>query len=316
MQYSKLITVQDPRAEGDDSNPRARDEQSRWYCEQLEEGNILSLPETPFDFPLEEQEFLLSQRQTRGGHHKNIAYRPIQDRLTGFAHAGTVEKEKLHAIMKAYSERVTQFLSEMLPLYSRSWRLDFASFRPLEEQGRQLRLRARNDLLHTDAFPTRPTNGDRILRFFTNINPTEARVWVTSETFESLAHHYGRLAGLPLPRERARSLGRRLGRAFARVARRIGLPVVNRSPYDEFMLRFHHYLKENREFQETCQKQKWEFPPKSSWIVFTDAVSHVVVSGRFALEQTFTVPRVALLLPQKAPISILESLCGGTLTNS
>ena len=70
MQYSKLITVQDPGAEGDDSNPRARDERSRWYCEQLEEGNILSLPETPFDFPLEEQEFLDWCEERRGAHLK------------------------------------------------------------------------------------------------------------------------------------------------------------------------------------------------------------------------------------------------------
>jgi len=82
------------------------------------------------------------------------------------------------------------------------------------------------------------------------------------------------------------------------------------------MLRFHHYLKENREFQESCPKQRWEFPPRSTWLLFTDMVSHAVLAGQFALEHTFIVPRNALLLPHKAPVSILESLCGSSLTNA
>ena len=44
------------------------------------------------------------------------------------------------------------------------------SYRPVEEATRKLRLKARNDLLHVDAFPTRPTNGWRILRCFVLID--------------------------------------------------------------------------------------------------------------------------------------------------
>ena len=39
-------------------------------------------------------------------------------------------------------------------------------------------------------------------------------------------------------------------------------------------------------------------------------VSHAVLSGQFALEQTYLVPRAAMTLPQKAPIAILEKVCG------
>jgi hypothetical protein len=76
------------------------------------------------------------------------------------------------------------------------------------------------------------------------------------------------------------------------------------------MLRFHHFLKANREFQETCSRTRWEFPPQSTWLVFTDMVSHAVLSGQFALEQTFIVSKHALVLPEKAPVRVLERLAG------
>jgi hypothetical protein len=82
------------------------------------------------------------------------------------------------------------------------------------------------------------------------------------------------------------------------------------------MLRFHNFLKENEDFQESCTRQRWEFPPGSAWMVYTDMVSHAVLSGRFALEQTFIVSRSAMVRPESAPISILESLAGGPLAGA
>jgi hypothetical protein len=76
------------------------------------------------------------------------------------------------------------------------------------------------------------------------------------------------------------------------------------------MLRFHHYLKENTTFQQECPKEMWEFPPNSSWIVFTDTTSHSCIRGQFALEQTFIVRRHSLARPDKAPIAILERITG------
>ena len=65
--------------------------------------------------------------------------------------------EQVHDVMKRYSRSVEQFLAQFLAPYKRRWVLDYASYRPLEEKGRDLSVRRRNDLLHTDAFPTRPT---------------------------------------------------------------------------------------------------------------------------------------------------------------
>jgi hypothetical protein len=39
------------------------------------------------------------------------------------------------------------------------------------------------------------------------------------------------------------------------------------------------------------------------------------MSGQFALEQTFIVPVDAMVVPQKSPLRVLESLCGQTLSN-
>lgn len=45
-------------------------------------------------------------------------------------------------------------------------------------------------------------------------------------------------------------------------------------------------------------------------MVFTDSVTHSVLEGQFALEQTFIIGRETLVFPERAPISILEKLAG------
>ena len=277
------------------------------FSEELERGNILFFPHSPFHLSATDHAFLLAQKQTGAGFHKNIAYRPAGGRLTGTGKMPPANSARLRGILQAYSYWATQLLREWMPEYARRWTTDFSSYRPIEEQGRAARTTARNDLAHVDAFPTRPTHGDRILRVFTNINPEKGRVWVTSDTFEGLAERFARQVGIP-PEARAGK------QSFARLARALGVRRWDRSPYDSFMLRFHDFLKENSEFQRQCDKQRWEFPPGSSWICYTDMVSHAVLSGQYALEQTFLVSRDAMVLPQKAPIRILERICGHALS--
>jgi hypothetical protein len=272
------------------------------YCRALEQGRILLFAQAPFELPDAERSFLLAQRQTRAGYHKNIAYRPAQDRVTGFARGAAGDAERLRGALRLYSRRATDFAAWLLPRYARSWRLDLASFRPEEEEGRTLSPRSRNDLIHVDAFPTRPTRGDRILRLFTNVNPHEPRVWLSGGTFEEIAPRFAP----PALVERARRGG--LGDHLRRLARAAGLRVAVRSPYDRFMLSFHDFLKGSADFQEGSEKSRVEFPAGATWMVFTDMVSHAVLKGRYALEQTFLVARDSLVLPDKAPIAILERI--------
>ena len=285
-------------------------ERARRYCERLEAGDILCFRDLPFALPEDDRRFLLEQHWGGSALHKNISYRPSQDLLRGYDGDAT-ERTALHRILKNYSAQVVEFARRFLIPYADRWSLDFASFRPLEEEGRDLPLHKRNDLLHVDAFPSRPTRGGRILRVFTNLNPSKPRVWLTTNRFPELAQSYAREAGLD-PFAIGASAGARFIEPFKRL---LHLPGAGRSAYDRFMLRFHDYMKENEAFQSGCERIRLEFEPLSTWLVFTDGVPHAVLSGQYALEQTFIIPTTALVAPQMAPIRVLESLCGRSLEN-
>lgn len=292
---------------------------TRW-CQQLEAGSVLFFPQTPIAIAAEDLDFLLDQQQVGSGYHKNIAYRPSEDRVTGFVSQEHATEERLRAVMRSYSRAVVEFLSRFLAPYQQRWKLDYASYRPQEEQGRDLKLTKRNDLMHTDAFPTRPTHGDRILRFFNNINPQRSREWITGGTFESLVRQFAgqrQLAErnqIPIPSDIDH---RGVAGVLAAAGKSLGLatvmPALARSPYDEFMHRFHNWLKENSDYQQHAPKERHSFPPGSSWMCYTDMVSHAVLSGQYALEQTFIVSKEAMVTPAKTPIRILEEIAGGRM---
>lgn len=279
---------------------------------QLEAGQILFFPSTPFPLPEQSKEFLRNLSFAGGAIHKNIAYRTALDRITGID-GDTSLKDRLRDIFRDYSRSVIRFTSELLPQYARHWTLDYASFRPLEEEGRGLPLNKRNDLIHTDAFPSRPTNGALILRVFTNISPAKTRVWITSDPFRAIAGRFARDAGLDQIAATGSSSTSQFLNQSARLLHTLGLPIIPRSPYDRFMLRFHDYLKHNADFQANCTKHRFEFPPGSTWLVFTDVVPHSVLAGQHALEQTFIVARRSLANPHDSPLAILEQLCAKPL---
>jgi hypothetical protein len=288
------------------------DRYGRELCRYLEQGGILLLTTTPFMPDKQDCELLRSGQQSDSASHKNIAYKPHLGRTTGVDDQQGQLADRVNGVLARYSAAAIKFLSSLLTAYSADWRVDYASFRPVEEQGRSLPLKRRNDLIHIDAFPTRPTHGDRILRAFTNLHPERPRVWALSDPFPTLAEQYAVAAGLrrtvgPLATAR---------RVAAQAAHRVGAPVPDRSPYDEFMLGFHHYLKSNDQFQHTGCRQTVSFAPGETWISFTDQVAHAVVSGQYALEQTFIVPYTSLLEPSLAPLSILEGLAGQPLVAS
>jgi 3-deoxy-D-manno-octulosonic acid hydroxylase-like protein len=295
-------------AEGVNGNERAR-----WYCERLEEGEIVRFRRPPFALPDTDISALLGVRQRESSRVKNISYRPDEDRVRG-VRGSADEKALVHRCLRAYSIAVHETLARFLKPYARRWRLDFASYRPIEEDGRRLSLRARNDLLHVDSFPTRPTNGSRILRVFANVNPSESRVWQTTDTFDVVAPRHAAAAGLPRIAAALDSAAARAGRVARALGRSVGLRLVERPAYDRFMLAFHHWMKASDSFQRNSRKFRREFPPGSVWLVFTDMVPHAVSSGRHALEQTFFIPPEALVRPEKAPVRIAEALCGCRLT--
>ena len=288
-------------------------EMLRGWCQALEAGGILYFPRTPVPIPPADLEILLGQQQTGSALHKNIAYKPNRDELTGVDAKSSPEQavRELHQIMRRYSGSVEEFLTHFLAPYQKRWALDYASYRPIEEQNRDLPTRRRNDLLHTDAFPTRPTRGWRILRFFHNIHPTRTRDWVVGEPF---ARVVGNFTPAHLAMPQADSPLARAGKSLARASGLAGLvPQWKRTPYDEFMMRLHNAMKEDSVFQGVTAREYFQFAPGSSWMVYTETVPHAVLAGQYALEQTFLVDPAAMVTPDSAPIRVLEKMAGATL---
>jgi hypothetical protein len=272
--------------------------------QRLERGEVIYFPQCPFALPEgEERGFLLDQGLGKG--HKNIGYDPHSGRAGGFQLRSFAQAARLRGLLEDFSKSATAWLASVLPCYASAWQLDRVSYRPEEESTRRLGVKSRNDLLHVDAFPSRPTNGHRILRLFANVNSTEPRIWVTSEPFARLLERYGREVGLPTQRvppltERLRS--RVLG-IFQPARRR-------RSAYDSFMLRFHDFLKKSDEFQQHGPKRLWTFQPGSAWLVITDTASHAALRGRYALEHSYFIAPQSFALPSESPAALLERACG------
>src|SRR5689334_12649945 len=82
----------------------------REYCAQLEAGDIIFFPETPIKIPQDDLDFLLGHQHVFGTFHKNIAYRPLEDRITGFETEDLAVAERLRRIMRRYSKDVIDFL--------------------------------------------------------------------------------------------------------------------------------------------------------------------------------------------------------------
>jgi hypothetical protein len=271
-------------------------------AERLERGEVVYCPACPFALSEEDRRLLLAQRLASRA-HKNIGYDPTTGKVTSFLRRSPEEAQRLGEVLAAFSRTATAWLASALPRYAAGWQLDRVSLRPQEEATRKMRLTARNDLLHVDAFPTRPSHGARILRLFVNLNPVEPRVWVTSETFPQLLARFGERVGLP-----GRENGL-LGRLGVGVLGLLGLR-RRRSPYDAFMLRLHNAMKADADFQRDCPKREWHFPPGSTWLVITDTASHAVLRGRFALEHSYFVVQRTLALPAESPAALLERAAG------
>jgi hypothetical protein len=285
---------------------------AQFYCEQLERGEILYLSDSRFLLDGVDST-VLTHLPAESLAHKNISYSPATRRIGGLS--GTPHKLVLAALQQ-YSDRAIRFCAELLAPYAGAWQIELCSFRPLEESGRTLSLTERNDLLHIDAFPSRPTNGARILRLFTNIHPACSRIWNTGDPLATLA---GDPQFAPMMRTAIRKAVSSPQQALAgalHVVSHLGIRVPNRSPYDRAMLRLHDQMKRNQGFQGRCNRYRREFKPWASWLLFSDGLPHAVLEGQFALEQSFFIPRSALTVPQAAPVAIMEMAAHCAMTDS
>lgn len=203
--------------------------------------------------------------------------------------------------MSRFSDQAAALVDRLFPDYRGKLRRARASFRPAEIAGRQTSWRKDDTRLHVDAFPASPVQGRRILRVFTNVNPERRpRVWRVGGEFEEVARRFSSSLKFPLPGSGA-------------ILQLLRVTKSRRTFYDALMLQLHDRMKEDADFQANSPQTTFEFPAGSTWVTFTDQVSHAAMAGQYQLEQTFYLPVTAMLDEARSPLRILERLKGRRL---
>ncbi len=231
---------------------------------------------------------------------KNASFDPASGSVGGTILGGT-SLERLRRLMARFSDSTAALVDNLLPAYRGRVQLARTSFRPAEIAGRATTWRKDDTRLHIDSFPATPVQGRRILRVFTNVNPVgRPRSWRVGGDFEAVAKRFGPLLSTPWP-----------GSGIALRALRV--TKTRRSAYDALMLQLHDRMKEDSDFQDRSPQTPVVFPAGTTWMAFTDQVSHAAMSGQYQLEQTFLLPVGAMISESRSPLRILERLKGRRL---
>jgi hypothetical protein len=277
----------------------------------MERAEVVFWQRCPVELPSEDDLEFMRTGLPRELQVKNISYHPESNSIPRFE-AGPAVRDRIERILRTHGQRVEAFLRRVTPDYVPGWTLGTTSFRSIEEQGRKLKPRSSNELVHIDAGAYGATNGARILRFFVNIHPTRDRVWGTKGGFGALlARHRELVEAAKGGRDRVALDKGPLDRLYSGMVTALSkvyplFQVIDSSPYDRSMRRIHNYMKENPSFRDSNEGyQEIHFPPLSSWMVFTDGISHSVLSGQHALVTTVLIPLANARNPALAPFNVL-----------
>ncbi|AIK96983.1 Kdo hydroxylase family protein [Candidatus Odyssella acanthamoebae] len=267
------------------------EEKQQTLISALESGEVIFLPHLSFLLQEDEKQ-LLSPACLKAG-SKNISYSPLTHEIKGsFDHKINL----LQTMMNRFASQSQHLIHNLFPHYQSTLQWGRTSYRPAEILGRETSYRKDDTRLHVDAFPSSPTQGNRILRVFSNINPFEKpRVWHLGEPFKQVAEQFLPTIKSPFPLSR-------------NILQLLGITKSYRTLYDHYMLQIHDMMKANLDYQRNVKKRRVDFPANSTWIVMTDHVSHAALSGQYLLEQTFNLPVLGMLDESKSPLRTLEKL--------
>ncbi len=263
----------------------------------LEHGDVLFLPDRRFEVTGREL-----QNFSPGvvGSSKNVGFDPMTGTIGGTVLAGD-DRRALGAMLARFSSQASALVDQVLPAYRGRLERGRTSFRPVEIAGRATTWRKDDTRLHVDSFPATPVHGRRILRVFANVNPEgRARVWRVGEGFEHVSERFAARLRAPLP-------------GTGTLLKWLRVTKTRRSSYDALMLQLHDRMKADTIYQTEAPQTAVEFPAGSTWIAFTDQVSHAAMAGQYQLEQTFLLPVDAMLDEQRSPLRVLERLKGRAL---
>jgi len=277
----------------------------------MERGEVVFFDECPVQLPNEADLQFMREGLPRELQTKNISYHPESDSIPRFEAAADV-KDRMEQILRTHGKRVEEFLRRSCPDFVPGWTLGTTSFRSIEEQGRKLKPRSSNELVHIDAGAYGATNGARIFRFFVNIHPTRDRVWGTKGSFRAIMGRYPEIWDAAKGGKQRVGLDKGpLDKLYSGFIGAVGklyplLRVIDSSPYDRSMRRIHNFMKENPIFRDNPEGyQEIHFPPLSAWMVFTDGISHSVLTGQHALVTTILIPLENCRIPEISPYQVL-----------
>ena len=274
------------------------DEIRQHAVDALEDGVVVYFPNLPFRLEANEQD-LLSPR-VADEKSKNVSLDPKSGTVKGTSAEGA-DRGKLQTMLERFGSSSTQLMHDLFPGYTKGLERARTSYRPVEIVGRSYSPVKDDKLLHVDAFPSTPTHGRRILRFFANIAPPgKARIWHVGEPFPDFAQKF--VPSLPRPNPLVIWLLAAVGATKSR-----------RSAYDHMMLGLHDNGKRDAAYQKNSPQIEFAFPPGSTWLCYTDQVLHAALAGQFALEQTFHLDVADMIDPSRSPLKILERITGRAL---
>jgi len=266
--------------------------------EALETGKVVFLPKLAFLLKEAENQFLSAD--IADPQSKNVRYDIRTNALGGTTLTDDL-RQGLQSMMNRFADSSRQLVEQLFPHYRGHIAQARTSFRPVEAQGRLSSYRKDDTRLHVDAFPATPTAGKRILRVFTNVNPKGvSRHWRVGEPFEKVVEQF--IHRLPKP-----------NRLAAKLLQIVNVTRGERTPYDHYMHHLHNAMKADLEYQKNASQEDIYFPPGSTWLVFSDQVSHAAMSGQYMFEQTFYLPVQGMQNEQFAPLRILERVTGRSL---
>jgi hypothetical protein len=285
----------------------------RTLSDVLEQGRIVYLPECPVALPDEADLAVLRDQLAGVITRKNVSYHPEADSVRGLDPKSPLYPVTYRALT-GLRQNVTDWARRTMPDLLRNADIGTCSFRPIEEAGRAIDAHKASELIHVDAGAYGATNGDRILRFLINAHPTRDRVWASKGNFISVFARHAERAGFTGPKGHIgrldkNALDQLLTALLKGVSSVVPLAkVLDTSPYDRAMKRFHDYLKDTPEFQSDIQHHvEMRFAPYSAWVVFADGVSHGCLSGQHCFIWTALTPLANAHYPELAPINVLRA---------
>src|SRR5581483_11453761 len=162
----------------------------------LEQGSVLFMPHLAFGVGAGEQQIFSPDILAAS---KNTSFEPESGHVAGSTLKGP-DLERLRRLVARFSHQAAQLVDRLLPRYRGQIVRARASFRPAEIAGRETSWRKDDTRLHVDSFPSSPVQGRRILRVFSNVNPSNRpRTWRVGGDFNALAERFAPKLTPPLP---------------------------------------------------------------------------------------------------------------------